>query len=225
MDNIEILSIMQHSDSFFPTGSVSFSWGAEELINEGIIESKTDIESILVNQLTQRWQEFDRVVLVHTYNQAEQITRIQEIDNYLETLILNEEFREGSKKLGIAMLSTYESLGNQIASDYLNRVYKSNACGHQVVMQALIWKSINLSLDSIQCISAYNLCINILGAALRLGKLGHIESQSIISNLHPIIIQAISNLVPDFSEIKAYTPCVDIASMRHEVSDSRLFIN
>lgn len=225
MDNAEILSVIQHSDSFFPTGSVSFSWGAESLINEHIIDSAEDIEILLVNQLTQRWQDFDRVVLVHAFNQTEQISTIEELDEYVETLILNEEFREGSKRLGNAMLSTYKSLGNQIASDYLTRVYEQNALGHQLVVQALIWKSIKLSINSIQFISAYNLCVNILGAGLRLGKIGHIESQAILSNLHSVILKAISREVPSVDQIRAYTPCVDIASMRHEISDLRLFIN
>ena len=221
----EILSILQHGDSFFPSGAVSFSWGSETLIEEQIIKSKDDVEAFVINQLTQRWQYFDRIVIVSAYCQCDKFNELEKLDNYVETLMLNKEFREASKQLGTAMLSTHESLGNNIASEYLNRVYQGTACGHQNITQALIWKSIKLSLDSIQYISAYNLSVNILSATLRLAKLGHIESQAILKRLHSTIIKTISKDGPDINGIKAYTPCTDIASMRHEVSNSRLFIN
>ena len=225
IDNSEVLSILQHGDSFFPTGSVSFSWGIETLIDENIIKTKDDMESIIVNQLTERWQSFDRIVLIHAYRQTDNISQIQALDDYLEALMLNKEFREGSKRLGIALLSTYESLGNRIAADYLNEVHQDCAHGHQLIAQALLWKSVNLSLDSIQFISAYNLCVNLLSAALRLGKIGHIECQSMLGRLQSAIRQACSKAAPAINEIKAYTPCVDIASMRHEIAATRLFIN
>lgn len=225
IDETEILSILQHGDSFFPTGSVSFSWGIETLINEEIIKTKDDVELFLINQLTQRWIPFDRVVLHHAYERFDHIDQVQELDIYLESLMLNEEFREGSKKLGLSLLTTFESLGNKVSADYLNHIYQKHAHGHQIIAQGLAWKSIGLSLEAILYMSAYSLCVNSLGAALRLGKIGHIESQSILSNLHSIIIETKANDVPGIFEIKTYTPCIDIASMQHEIADTRLFIN
>ena len=224
-ENSEVLSILQHGDSFFPTGSVSFSWGIETLIEENLIKSSDDVKAFIINQVTQRWMPFDRVVLSHTYERYKTIKKIQELDSYLESLIINTEFREGSKKLGNAMLTTYESLGNQVAANYLNKIYENTAHGHQVISQGIIWKSINLSLDTALYMSAYTLCVNILGAALRLGKIGHIESQSILSSLHSTIIESKSNEISNISEIRSNTPCTDIASMRHEIAISRLFIN
>ena len=74
MNNQEhILALLQHGDSFFPSGAVSFSWGLEMLKQDDFVTSKDDVENFLINQLAERWTPFDRVVLAHTFDQSETI--------------------------------------------------------------------------------------------------------------------------------------------------------
>ena len=69
------------------------------------------------------------------------------------------------------------------------------------------------------------MAVNILGATLRLGLIVHIDSQTILGKLHPTIEDIVASPPPALDEIHAYAPAVDIAMMRHETQESRLFYN
>ena len=65
------LMLLQHSDSAFPSGAVSFSWGLETLVNRGIVTKADDVQAFLYAQLTARWASLDRIMLVHAHQSLE----------------------------------------------------------------------------------------------------------------------------------------------------------
>lgn len=221
----QTLTLLQHGDSFFPSGAVSFSWGLEMLKNDNVIDSKNELEDYIKNQLVERWGPFDRVILHHTYEHADNIQKVIFIDNLIECMTLATELREGSKRLGIALLTTYKKLNNEIAQRYLAIMNNQQAHGHLLVSQGLIWKSIGLSKNTVLMLSAYTLCISVLGAALRLGMVGHIDCQNSLTRVRRLITEISTWPIPEIEEIHSFTPFTDIASMRHENTESRLFAN
>ncbi|MFP6688701.1 MAG: urease accessory protein UreF, partial [Alphaproteobacteria bacterium] len=62
-------------------------------------------------------------------------------------------------------------------------------------------------------------------AALRLGIIGHVDSQAILGRLHAVIEDILSTLPLPLNDLHAYAPAADIAIMRHENQESRLFYN
>ena len=221
----QILTLLQHGDSFFPSGAVSFSWGLEMLNNDHVITSIKELDIFIENQLIERWGPFERVVLAHTYDHADDIEHVISIDKLVECMTLANELREGSKRLGSALLTTYQQLNNPIAGRYLKLSYAGKAPGHLPIAQALVWNSLGLSRDSVLMLSAYNFCVSVLGAALRLGIVGHIDCQKSLTTFRQLITEILTWPIPDIEEIHAFTPFADIASMRHEHSETRLFAN
>ena len=70
MINSEIsaqLALMQLSDSFFPTGSFTFSHGLETLVQTGKIQSKPEILYFLQILLRNKVGVSDVVALIHSY--------------------------------------------------------------------------------------------------------------------------------------------------------------
>jgi len=221
----QILTLLQHGDSFFPSGAVSFSWGLEMLNNDHVITSIKELDNFIENQLIERWGPFERVVLAHTYGHADDIEHVISIDKLIECMTLATELREGSKRLGSALLTTYQQLNNPTADRYLKLSYEGKALGHLPIAQALIWASIGLSRNSVLMLSAYNFCVSVLGAALRLGIVGHIDCQKSLTKFRELITVIITWPIQAIEDIHAFTPFADIASMRHEFSDTRLFAN
>ena len=221
----QILTLLQHGDSFFPSGAVSFSWGLEMLKNDNVITSINGVDNFIENQLIERWGPFERVVLAHTYDCANDIELVIPIDNLVECMTLANELRDGSKRLGSALLTTYSKLNTPLAEHYLTFIYQGKAHGHLPIAQALVWNAIGLSRDSVLMLSAYNFCACVLGAALRLGVIGHIDCQNSLTKFRKLIIEILSWPIPEIEKIHAFTPFADIASMRHENADSRLFAN
>ncbi len=179
--------------------------------------------------MIERWGPFERVVLAHTYDHANNIEndieQVISIDKLVECMTLANELREGSKRLGSALLTTYQQLNNPIADRYLKLSYAGKAPGHLPIAQALVWNSLGLSRNSVLMLSAYNFCVSVLGAALRLGIVGHIDCQKSLTTFRQLISEILTWPIPDIEDIHAFTPFADIASMRHEHSETRLFAN
>ena len=64
-----------------------------------------------------------------------------------------------------------------------------------------------------------------LSAAVRLGRLGHIQAQRIRSGISETMMEILSRQVPDDEPMAGFSPAADIAAMRHDEADVRLFAN
>jgi urease accessory protein len=218
-----LLTALQHGDTFFPSGGIAFSWGLETLHADGLLSSAIDIESFLLGQLRHRWATCDRVALVRSYNSADDLDLVAACDDELETLALARELREGSRRAGATLLRVHSQLGTPQADAYRERVRGGGAHGHLAVVQGLLWRGVGMSVDEARVTSAHSLCLGVLGAAIRLGVIGHIDAQKILQSAHAVVDELMAGNLDD--EISSFVPASEIAMMRHEVGQSRLFAN
>jgi urease accessory protein len=219
-----LLAALQHGDSFFPSGSLAFSWGLETLCNDGVLRNGTDVEGYVRDQLRHRWATMDRSVLVAAHRAGGDPESLAPIDRLVEAMALAREAREGSRRAGAALLSTHESLGNERAATYHKLVRAGRALGHLAVVQGVVWSGAKLDEATASAVSAHTLCVGLLGAALRLGSIGHIDSQRSLARLRNDIIEVLAAPVPALEDLGVCTPETDVASMRHETESTRLFI-
>lgn len=220
-----MLSMMQQSDSFFPSGTVPFSYGLESLVQDEIVTHQEHLKKFLLRQLIYRWASLDRGVLSATYDAGTDFKRIEIIDCLLEAMTIPKELREGSRQAGKALLSVHKRLGTQKVIAYSDRIYHKNIPGHLTIIQTLAWSDTGLSKQQCCVMSAHTLCTGIMGAAIRLGIIGHIAAQQILVSVRPQLGKVLKSEFPQLNEISAFTPISEIASMRHEVQPSRLFAN
>ncbi len=225
MTNKSLLLLLQHGDSFFPGGSVSFSWGLETLCADGRVTTARDVARFLEGQLRHRWAPMDRAFLAAAHWTGDDLGLVREADRQLEAMTLSKELREGSRAAGKALLNVHEKLGTPLAGPYRRDVLEGGGCGHLAVVQGLLFQNLGLDLSSALIVSAHTTCIGILGAAVRLGRIGAMDGQSILSDLHPVIGDLIKSPIPPLEETGALTPQTEIALMRHETQEVRLFSN
>jgi len=93
------------------------------------------------------------------------------------------------------------------------------------VMQGFLWGNRGISCNQAALLSAHILCVGILGAAVRIGTIGHIGAQTILSRLQPAIARLAAFVPGTLNEIHSFMPQAEIASMRHEIAPARLFAN
>jgi len=220
-----LLALLQHGDSFFPSGAVSFSWGVETLAADGKVTKAEDVERFVAHQLAGRWAASDRPVLLAALTAVGDLTQVALADGLMEANNLAAESRGGSRRMGRALLNVHVKLKTRGAKQYQARIRAHEAPGHIAAVQGLLWSSLGLDGDSACRMAAHGLAVNILGAALRLGLIGHIDSQNILGKLHPTIEDILASPPPALREIHAYAPAADIAMMRHETQENRLFYN
>jgi urease accessory protein len=220
-----LLASLQNADSFFPSGGVSFSWGLETLIADGGVGSAEQVGAYVEGQLRYRWAICDRVALVAAVRASGDILRLQDIDAELEAMTLAMELREGSKRAGASLLTVHERLGTPGAVLYRTAIRTGNAHGHLPVVQGLLWCGAGLSETAVEAASAHVFCVGMLGAALRLGSIGHIQGQETLLRMRPVIAELLSVPALPMEEISTCAPAGEIAAMRHEVQSARLFAN
>lgn len=221
----ERLALLQHGDSFFPSGAASFSWGLETLVEEARIGAVEEVAMFLEGQLRMRWATCDRGALAAAHKAAADPAAVARIDATVEAMTLAAELRAGSRRSGRALLKVHAELGSEGAAAYAKLVSAGAAVGHAAVVQGLVWRGAGLGLAAAEALSAHSLAVGILGAALRLGVLGHIDAQRTLQKARTVVVALLQSPAPAIEELRAFTPEAEIAVMRHETATTRLFAN
>ena len=225
MDSRSLLTALQHADSFFPGGAASFSWSLEALRADGLVRSPEDVALFIAAQLRHRWASGDRPVLAAAHDAGDDLDAVAEIDHLQEAMALPAELREGSRRMGAALLGVHSRLGTPNAAAYHSRVLACAAPGHIAVVQGVLWRGIGLERETALAVAAHGFCVALIGAALRLGLIGHIDGQRSLTSLRELIAELLASPLPDLGEISTFAPGCDVAFMRHETQSGRLFAN
>jgi urease accessory protein len=220
-----LLQMLQHGDSQFPSGSFAFSAGLERLCADDRVNSTEEISSFIKGQLRYRWATLDRVALVNTFRLGNDLKMIAVLDRNVEAMNLSEGLREGSKRNGCAFLSMHTRLKTPLANDFRLMISAGKAFGHIPVVQGLMWNQVGLTETQAETAAAHGICSDLLGVAIRLGKIGHIHAQQIRSRMNLVIAMILDNCIKTDTIMHAYLPAAEIAAMRHETSELCLFAN
>jgi urease accessory protein len=225
VDTSAVLVALQHGDSFFPGGAISFSWGLEALRADGRVSDAATLGRFIEGQLRARWATSDRAALIAVYQSADDLDAVAAIDCKVEALSLAREQREGSRRAGAALLNAHDRLGTPGAGAYRQRVIASEAPGHLPVVQGLVWRGAGLTLDIATATAAHMLCVGFIGVAVRLGFVGAADGQRLLRDLRAVVVAVLEESAPAPDEMHGFAPATDIAMMRHETQITRLFAN
>lgn len=224
-DDATLLIALQHADSFFPGGGTAFSWGLEPLHADGQIGDASGVERFLAIQIERRWASCDRPFLIAAHRAAGDLDRIAAIDRLFAAMVLPRELREGAARAGGALLETHRRLGTAGAAAYRALVREGKAPGALPVVQGLLWQAAGIDEAAAAALSAHALSVGVVGAAIRLGIIGHIDAQRIIMAVRPTIAVRLAEPAADIRDAHGFAPAADIAAMRHETQTIRLFAN
>lgn len=222
---IDLLRAIQHADSGFPSGGFAFSQGLEGLAGMGARPSSEDIDRFVRTLLVLRWTTADRVALARAYRTAGDLGAVAAIDREVEASTLVEALRTGSRRNGMALLTAHVRLGTPHAADYRTMVQSGGALGHLSVVQGLLWSAVGVSERAAIAMSGYGLVSALATAAVRLGLLGAIDAQRMVSGMLPSIANAADAPIDDGEPMCSYTPFAEIATMKHARQPIRLFFN
>ena len=227
IDNNEI-SILQLSDSFFPTGLYATSSGLEALSQRKKLRSK-DISQFITMQLQQVMGPSDCTAMGYAYESCKRndIVELLHADESLYYMKLLEETRTASTRSGSQLLKCVSSFvkNKKMLKEYQIAISKGKATGVYAVSFGLVTSSLNIPKKKAGMMLLYGLAVSIVGAAMRLGIVQHIEGQRIIHDLGPIILQTVfENIDRQIVDMWQFAPSLDILQMKHEAMNSKMFI-
>lgn len=218
-----LLLCLQLGDTFFPSGASAHSYGLEGLQQSGDVSGVAALEGFLEAQLELRWASSDRIALLHAHAAARDLSEVAAIDRFVDRSTSARSWRVGGRRLGRALLSTHGKLGTPLVTEYEGWVTRGRAPGQSCVVQGLVGAALGLDASASAALSAYGLAVGIVGAGLRLGLIGHLDAQRLLSRQRARSARLLSLPLPSLDALGAWLPAAEVASMAREACAGRLF--
>jgi urease accessory protein len=226
MDDTSFLAALQLTDSFFPSGMVTLSHGLEAFVSVQP-QSPQDILPLLEDYLHSKIASCDLVAYSHAYHATQQadVRQLFSIDQFLTASILAQELRQGSVRSGRALLDTLTPLIDQaVFQQFVQAVKDRRADGNAAVSFAIVSSLWEIPLRAGGIMQLYAFAVSFLGAAMRLGCLGHREAQRALLMLRPQLPSLVDAACQrGLEEIGSFAPLADIRAMQHAYLPVRLF--
>ncbi len=229
MDDTALLAALQLADSFFPSGTLTLSHGLEAFLSLHP-ESGKDIPRLLKDYLQHKVVPLELVAYLHAYRavEAADLEHLQHIDRYLTASLLPQELRHGTARSGRALLETLRALEylehNALFQAFVTGVRTQQSDGNAPICLALVCLNWQVPQRAGGIVLLYTFMVSFLGAALRLGSIGHREAQRILLSLRPQLSSLVDMVWErDLEEMGAFAPLADIRAMQHAYLPVRLF--
>ena len=202
-------------------GSFTMSQGMEQVINDNLLP-KEKVSKIINIYLEKIWKTFDLGIFYHALDAIEKkdIEFLKKIDEICYSSKVSEENRSAIVKMGRSMLNATEFNEDSIGKSYKGLVKSDAAYGTYPVVLALV--SIQFNFKDLGALSLlYVNLMEVTASLVRMGIIDYIEAQKILINA----VTAIQVTPLKLTDLHQTFPLVDIASMRHELSTSRMFMS
>jgi len=222
------LTLMQLSDSFFPSGLYTMSNGLETIFDEKRASSEGDVYDFLEVTLEQQLGPADSVALSNAYDcaKSKDISGIIRCDNVLYSMKLIQESRAASCRAGSQMLKCIVAISSDsFLKSYSEKISKNDSPGTHPVVAGVCSFAMGIKKEQARQMMMYGFCVSTTGAALRLGMIDHIQSQKILHKIKPKIQQTLEKFVDTkINDCWQFSPQYDLIQMTHENKFSKMFI-
>ena len=228
--SIEELSIMQLCDSFFPTGMYTMSNGLEALFySKKKVKDANGLRDLIKVYIEYQIGPADCAALGSSYEYAQgsDLQKLLEVDEMLFSMKLIRETREATTRSGIQLLRCVSSFifNHEILNKYQKAIKVKQASGVYAVALAVVSSALKIPKRKAGLMMLYAFSVSLVGAALRLGMIQHLEGQRIVHELKPSMLNTVKNNIDrPLTGMWQFVPDIDIIQITHERMGSKMFI-
>lgn len=199
----------------FPTGAFSYSHGLEQAIHDGLIKDGSELLDWLSNLLEHGAGWNDAVLLSHAWRNVDDEGAFSDVAELAEAMFISKERHLEAMAQGSAFLNAAKAWG------FEDRLPQSCALPVALGFVSALHKT-DLQMTLVAYLHAY--ISNQIQAALRLMSLGQQGGVEIVAKIEPIILDIARKAeTADFDDLGSSALIADIASMKHETLNSRIF--
>lgn len=218
--------LLQTSDALFPTGAYAHSLGFEEIVRLGAVRDEASLAAFLDEQIAPALAHHELPYLRFAFA-AESLDELCALDREISAWKLARETREASAQIGVRRLRALRkiSAAKQVA-DFEQAITDGRASGHHLVVCALQARVENVPLRAALAAYFYQSLAAVASASLKLIRIGQDGCQRVLRAACANAPAAIEkSLAIARADAGWFNPLLEIASMRHERADERLFIS
>ena len=232
-----LLTALRLSDSMLPIGAYTASYGVEQYLNEGDIETPAELGELIAGYLRGVIGPSEIVALgcAHRSAAAGDLDGVLAADERLGAATLPAEFRDSSTKAGGTLLDLLSEIDDclfaeasavGLVAEYRTACEEGRAAGHYPVVLGVVCQQAGLGAREAALVSAYSTVTGLLSAAQRLGRFGHTAIQAQLSTLFPLVDELCERYYDaDLGAMCSFAPLADVMGMAHERADRRLFMS
>ena len=224
----ELMQLLQFGDSMFPVGGFSFSNGLESAIAKGLVHDLETLGSFVRTALHQAAAS-DGIALLeaHRGGVAGDLDRILRADQAVHNRKLNAEMRVMTVRMGRKLAElAYRIRPSPLLSEWLSAVQRNATPGTLPVGLGLVLAGLPATEEEAFALHQYGVATMILGAALRLMKVAHLETQALLFELTASAADEYQGIAQaTLDDMAGFAPLMDILAACHVKSHVRLFMS
>lgn len=218
MGELERIQLMHLCSNVFPTGIFTHSFGYEGMLEAGMAKDISSYENYLSGVLKMGFGKADTGLVRFAYEQPE---RLKEWDGLCTALKPSKELRMASSRTGKAFVKAFTKMypGTLLEQAELENFNYSVVFGYAC-------KYLGISLSA--ALEAYltGTLLAYVQVAIKLIPLSQIDGQVVMKNVYSEVLQCVKQAMEmEEEDMFSFTPMLDIASMNHEIQESRMYMS
>jgi len=225
---IDLARILQFGDSMLPIGGFAFSGGLESAIQQRVVTDADTLKAFARTAMEQAARG-DGIALVcaHRAARAGDVDEVVRIDKTIYARKLSGEMRTMSVRMGKKLTELgAEVLGLPALIDWRARIESGATPGCHPAALAVNFAAQGLAARDAFVVHQYGVAATILGAALRLMRIGHVDTQRMLHALNAGAEAAYRTAArADLVDMAGFAPLAEILAAVHVKAHVRLFMN
>ena len=219
-------ALLQTSDALFPTGAYAHSLGFEEYARLANVRDESGLRTFVDEHLFPALAAQELPYLRFAYA-ADDFTALCEIDREISAWKLAREIREASTQVGRRRLAALRVVNDQPRyRELAEAIARSDAYGHHLTVCAVQAVVEGFPLDAALTAYFYQTIGGVCSAALKIIRIGQDGCQRVLRHALSSAGETIrTSLAVERDDAGWFDPLLEIAAMRHEFSNERLFIS
>ncbi|AVT37044.1 urease accessory protein UreF [Plantactinospora sp. BB1] len=223
----EALRLLQFGDSVFPVGAFAFSNGLEMAVQHEVVHDRSTLQEF-VRTVTRAAATSDGVGMLagHRSALAGDLDRIRRADEAVHVRKINEEMRTMTVRMGRKLAEA----ANRIVGESLLRK-RAGEAGNGIpvtypVALGVLFADLGVGEEEAFAAHQYGVASMVLGAAVRLIRVDHLDAQSILFAVNEKVADDYQECrSATLDDMQAFTPHLDILAGAHQHAHVRMFMS
>jgi urease accessory protein len=220
---LDLVRLLQITDSFFPVGAFAYSDGLETAAANGHVRDAASLEAWMDHFLQAVFVPCEGLALVKCIRalQAGDTNMLRDVDDELTAIRPSAEARLASTGVGKRLLSLYSTIcGDTLFAAYAQMLPHGNAAA----AYATVFFHSGVGERAALLAFGYNRMAGIVSCALRLIAIGQQQGQTLLTLAIDRLPDAADRVLENADEpLRSFSPLLDIQQMNHQYVYSRLF--
>lgn len=220
--------LLQFGDSMFPIGGFAFSGGLESAIQKRVVTDARTLEEFARTAVGQAAMgDGIAVVWAHRAATAGDVDELVRIDQRVYSRKLSSETRTMTVRMGKKFAEMGASVTDApLAVAWRERIAGGTTPGCYPVALAASFAEQGLPEADAFVVHQYGVAVMVLSAALRLMKIGHVETQAMLYRLNAGADAAYEVAArARLADMASFAPVTEILAAAHVKAHVRLFMN